>query len=94
MHVDTYCRGHRITRPQCKPKSNPWPGNPLAYECPWGCNGTGDLPWFSHIADGLCFGCQGKGWILGRGHQPTKEKPTGEPRRRWQKQGNRIVRIN
>ena len=23
------------------PNPSPWPGNPNAYECPWGCNGTG-----------------------------------------------------
>ncbi len=67
------------------PLPNPWPGNPSAYECPWGCNGTGSMPWFAHIADGVCFGCHGNGWIRGRGQrQPTK-------RRQWQKVGGRIV---
>jgi hypothetical protein len=43
------------------------------------------MPWFAHIADGVCFGCHGNGWILGRGQrQPTK-------RRQWQKVGGRIV---
>jgi hypothetical protein len=74
-----------------EPKPNPWPGNPYAYECPWGCNGTGSMPWFSHIAGGVCFSCRGEGWILGRGHQQIRERPINEPRRRWRRQGNRIV---
>ena len=41
------------------PLPSPWPGNPNAYACPWGCNGTGSLPWFSHIANGVCFACHG-----------------------------------
>jgi hypothetical protein len=72
------------------PNPNPWPGNPKAYECPWGCNGTGSMPWFSHIADGVCFGCHGVGWILGRGPagpaQPRK-------RRHWRKEGTRLVEV-
>jgi hypothetical protein len=74
-----------------KPKPNPWPGNPNAYPCPWGCNGTGSMPWFSHIADGACFSCRGEGWILGRAHQQIRERPANEPRRRWRREGNRIV---
>lgn len=89
----TYCQGHPITRPQTAKKANPWPGNPNAYECPWGCNGTGDLPWFNHIQGGVCFNCRGEGWILGRGHQQTRERPINEPRRRWQRQGDRVVQI-
>lgn len=69
-----------------EPLPNPWPGNPNAYQCPWGCNGTGTMPWFSHIANGVCFSCHGQGWILGRGHQPQRQQ-----RRKWQLQGDRIV---
>ena len=65
-------------------QANPWPGNPNAYECPMGCNGTGVLPWFSHIQNGVCFSCHGSGWILGRGPRPRKRK-------QWRKQGDRIV---
>jgi len=72
------------------PKPNPWPGNANAYQCPWGCNGTGSLPWFSHVANGVCFACHGQGWILGRGHtgpaQPRK-------RRQWRKEGARLVEV-
>ena len=68
---------------------NPWPGNPNAYPCPWGCNGTGSMPWFSHIQGGVCFSCKGEGWILGRGHRPAPVKrSTGQ---RWRKEGGRIV---
>jgi hypothetical protein len=49
------------------PKPNPWPGNPNAYECPWGCNGTGSMPWFAHIQGGICFSCKGEGWGWGWG---------------------------
>lgn len=49
-----------------------------------GCNGTGVLPWFSHIQNGVCFSCHGSGWILGRGPRPRKRK-------QWRKQGDRIV---
>ena len=74
---------------------SPWPGNPNAYPCPWGCNGTGSQPWFSHIAGGVCFGCKGNGWILGRGLTGTPCRAaaataSGSPRR-WRKQGGRIV---
>ena len=72
------------------PNPSPWPGNPNAYECPWGCNGTGTMPWFSHIANGVCFGCHGQGWILGRGHaapsQPRK-------RRQWRRVGSQLVEV-
>lgn len=73
---------------------NPWPGNPNAYECPWGCNGTGYMPWFSHIAGGVCFACHGQGWILGRGQRvQAKRQPATTTRapRRWRKEGGRIV---
>ena len=68
------------------PLSNPWPGNANAYQCPWGCNGTGSMPWFAHIEGGICFGCRGQGWILGRGpQQPRPQRP------QWRREGNRIV---
>jgi len=73
------------------PLPNPWPGNPNAYACPWGCNGTGNLPWFSHIANGVCFACHGQGWILGRGHQQPRQQP--RKRRQWRKQGRQIVEV-
>jgi hypothetical protein len=72
------------------PNPNPWPGDPRAYECPWGCNGTGTLPWFSHIADGVCFGCHGVGWIRGRGHTPLAQP---RKRRHWRKEGARLVEV-
>lgn len=72
------------------PNPNPWPGDPRAYQCPWGCNGTGTLPWFSHIADGVCFGCHGVGWIRGRGQaQPAQPRK----RRHWRKEGARLVEV-
>ena len=96
--TEVWCQGHRIARPQSEPKPNPWPGDPNTYECPWGCNGTGDLPWFSHIADGVCFGCHGQGWIRGRGDrtyrsQPPQPRAINEPRPRWRRRGNQIVAI-
>lgn len=72
-----------------QPLPNPWPGNPNAYCCPWGCNGTGSLPWFNHIANGVCFACHGQGWILGRGHQQQPPRK----RRQWRKQGAQIVEV-
>lgn len=76
-----------------QPLPNPWPGNPNAYECPWGCNGTGSLPWFAHVAGGVCFACHGKGWQLGRGNRgPIKRTPQQTPTgRRWRREGGRIV---
>jgi hypothetical protein len=74
-----------------EPKPNPWPGNPNAYECPWGCNGTGYMPWFSHIEGGVCFRCHGTGWILGRGHQPAPIKRGNTSRAKWRKEAGRIV---
>jgi hypothetical protein len=73
-----------------EPRPNPWPGNPNAYECPWGCNGTGSMPWFSHIQGGVCFHCRGEGWILGRGSRPAPVKRSTSGRR-WRKEGGRIV---
>lgn len=70
-------------------RPNPWPGNPNAYPCPWGCNGTGSMPWFSHVQGGVCFSCKGAGWILGRGHRPAPVKRTSG--QRWRKEGGRIV---
>lgn len=74
---------------------NPWPGNPNAYECPWGCNGTGERPEFRHIAGGVCFACKGQGWILGRGSRPPQQRQQPAPQapgpRRWRKDGGRIV---
>jgi hypothetical protein len=68
------------------PLSNPWPGNPNAYQCPWGCNGTGTMPWFAHVQGGVCFNCHGQGWILGRGQQqPRRQRP------QWRREGKRIV---
>lgn len=72
------------------PKANPWPGDPNAYECPWGCNGTGSLPWFSHIAEGVCFACRGVGWIRGRGHSAPAHP---RKRRQWRKEGARLVEV-
>ena len=72
------------------PNPSPWPDNPNAYECPWGCNGTGTMPWFSHIANGVCFGCHGQGWILGRGHAaPTQTRK----RRQWRRVGSQLVEV-
>lgn len=72
-------------RPQAP---NPWPGNPNAYPCPWGCNGTGSMPWFSHVAGGVCFSCKGAGWILDRGAARPRPQQQGH---RWRLQGRRIV---
>ena len=74
-----------------EPLPNPWPGNPNAYECPWGCNGTGTLPWFSHIHGGVCFACHGNGWILGRRRRPAPAKP--RKRRQWRRVGSRLVEV-
>lgn len=73
-----------------EPLPNPWPDNPNAYECPWGCNGTGSLPWFAHVAGGVCFACHGRGWQLGRG-PATTVKP--RKRRQWQRVGSRLVEV-
>lgn len=70
------------------PLPNPWPGNPNAYECPWGCNGTGTMPWFAHIEGGVCFSCHGQGWILGRGQQQAQPQ---QRRQQWRREGRRIV---
>ena len=67
---------------------NPWPGSRRAYPCPFGCNGTGHLPHFSHIAEGVCFGCKGRGWLYGR--NPISEQ-TPQQARRWRREGRRIV---
>ena len=72
------------------PNPNPWPGNPNAYECPWGCNGTGSMPWFAHIQGGVCFHCHGQGWILGRG-PATPAKP--RQRRQWRRVGSQLVEV-
>ena len=74
------------------PKPNPWPGNPNAYECPWGCNGTGTMPWFAHIQGGICFSCKGDGWILGRGNRAPAPAPPRR-RRQWQRVGAQLVEI-
>ena len=48
----------------------PWPGaeqrtnrdgSPAAIHC-WHCHGTGILHHYSHIANGVCFSCKGRGW--------------------------------
>ena len=42
----------------------PWPGaekRGAAYLC-WHCHGTGELRHFSHVANGVCFTCKGRGW--------------------------------
>ena len=78
------------TSAERQPKQNPWPGNPNAYQCPWGCNGTGYMPWFAHVQGGICFSCKGDGWILGRGHQPIK-RSRQQCGRRWRRDGGRIV---
>ena len=78
------------------PKPNPWPGNPNAYECPWGCNGTGSMPWFAHIQGGICFSCKGDGWILGRGNVAPVRGPAPAPprrRRQWRRVGSQLVEI-
>ena len=67
---------------------NPWPGSRRAYPCPWGCNGTGHLPHFQHIADGACFGCKGRGWLYGRNE--ASEQAPQQPRR-WRLEGRRII---
>jgi len=67
---------------------NPWPGSRRAYPCPFGCNGTGHLPHFQHIADGACFGCKGHGWLYGR--NPISEQAPRQPRR-WRLEGRRII---
>ena len=72
-------------------KPNPWPNNLNAYECPWGCNGTGSLPWFAHIQGGICFSCKGDGWILGRGH--AAPAPAPKRRRQWRKVGSQIMEV-
>jgi hypothetical protein len=72
------------------PLSNPWPGNPNAYQCPWGCNGTGSMPWFAHIQGGVCFHCHGRGWLLGRGPAaPAKPRQV----RQWRRVGNQLVEV-
>ena len=73
------------------PKPNPWPNNPNAYECPWGCNGTGFMPWFAHIQGGICFSCKGDGWILGRGH--VAPAPAPRRRRQWRKVGSQLMEV-
>jgi hypothetical protein len=72
---------------------NPWPGNGNAYPCPWGCNGTGHKPEFSHIQGGACFGCHGTGWILGRGHRSAPIKRGNSSRRKWRKEAGRLVPV-
>lgn len=76
-------------------RPNPWPGNPNAYECPWGCNGTGTMPWFAHVQGGVCFSCKGEGWILGRGSKAPRpvraEASAPRPARKWKRVGNRLI---
>jgi hypothetical protein len=71
---------------------NPWPGSRRAYPCPWGCNGTGHLPHFQHIANGACFGCKGRGWLYGRleveAAAPAQQQ---QQPRRWRRDGCRII---
>jgi len=73
---------------------NPWPGSRRAYPCPFGCNGTGHLPHFRHIAGGVCFGCKGHGWLYGRNEAGTAAAPqqqAPQQPRRWRRDGRRIV---
>jgi hypothetical protein len=70
---------------------NPWPGSRRAYPCPWGCNGTGHLPHFQHIADGVCFGCKGRGWLYGRNEVDAAAAAPSQQARRWRREGRRIV---
>ena len=72
------------------PLPNPWPGNPNAYECPWGCNGTGSMPWFAHVQGGVCFGCHGRGWLLGRGPAAPAQP---RQRRQWRRVGSQLVEV-
>ena len=45
------------------------------------CQGTGFLPHYAHIADGVCFDCMGCGWrgIMAVHNVQKKEKLTGRP---------------
>lgn len=70
---------------------NPWPGSRHAYPCPFGCNGTGHLPWFQHVADGVCFGCKGRGWLYGRNEANAAAAALPPQSSRWRREGRRIV---
>jgi len=70
---------------------NPWPSSRRAYPCPFGCNGTGHLPHFRHIADGVCFGCKGLGWLYGRNEVEAAAAAPPDQARRWRREGRRII---
>jgi hypothetical protein len=83
--------------------SNPWPGSRRAYPCPWGCNGTGKLLQFRHIANGVCFGCKGRGWLYGLNevsgveaairHRQAPAPTERQPLRHWRRIGGRIEQV-
>ena len=68
----------------------PWPGadqKGTAFIC-WHCQGTGELPHFRHIADGVCFTCKGRGWQ----YSPNAAKGRG-PRKAWKKIDGKLVAV-
>lgn len=71
----------------------PWPGaekQGKAFIC-WHCHGTGELKHFSHIANGVCFACKGRGWQ----YSPNglrSSKPRAE-RKKWRKVDGKIVSV-
>ena len=77
-----------MTRSIDNPLPCPWPGadrKGKACLC-WHCHGTGELPHFRHIQDGVCFACKGRGWL----YSPNASRGRG-PRKTWRKEGDRMV---
>ena len=67
----------------------PWPGaerEGKACLCP-NCQGVGELSWFRHIDDGVCYWCKGRGWLYCPGPVKAPNPATPETRRtapkRW-----------
>lgn len=68
----------------------PWPGAEKvgkATVC-WHCHGTGELPHFRHISDGVCFACKGMGWQ----YNPNGVRGRG-PKRTWKKIDGKLIAV-
>jgi len=72
----------------------PWPGaeqQGKAYLC-WHCHGTGELPHFRHIQDGVCFACKGRGWQYSPNALRSVAPGTGLGKTSWKRVGSAVVR--
>jgi len=71
----------------------PWPGadkQGKAFIC-WHCQGTGELPHFRHIADGVCFACKGRGWQYSP-NAAKASKPYSQ-RKTWRKVNGQLISV-